>query len=219
MKAVLWDMDGTLIDSEPLWEIATYELSESMGRRLTPKLREKTVGGSFHNTATICAAHAGISLTESDYTYFQSIMFARMRELLADAPINPGVDTLLHSLKDAGIPSFIVTNTTRELAHPAMKAIGADLFAGSICGDEVAHGKPDPLIYTTAARILKTQPHNCLVFEDSTPGMTAAVNAGCIVFAAPNATHDRPLGVHNMHTPSFVGTQAKDLRQWFQAVQ
>ena len=63
-------MDGTLIDTEPLWGVATYELSEKLGRRLTPELREKTIGGSFGNTLAICAAHAGVELGPGDYVSY-----------------------------------------------------------------------------------------------------------------------------------------------------
>lgn len=219
MDAVLWDMDGTLIDSEPLWEIATYEMSESLGRRLSPTLRASTVGGTFRNTADICARHAGVTLAESDYEVLQRTMFDRMAELLVDAQINPGICEILADVTADGIPMAVVTNTPRELAEPAISGIGAEFFAAVICGDDVALGKPDPLIYRTAAAALGVPTSRCLVFEDSETGMTAAYRAGCKVIAVPGASADMPPGTLVMPSPTFVGVTAAKLRQWFEAME
>ncbi|AKK05940.1 phosphoribosyl-ATP pyrophosphatase [Corynebacterium mustelae] len=219
MDAVLWDMDGTLIDSEPLWEIATYEMSESLGRRLSPKLRALTVGGTFRNTADICAEHAGVTLTEADYGRLQRTMFDRMAELLVQARVNPGIHQLLADVSEAGIPMAVVTNTPRELAEPAISAIGAGFFSAVVCGDDVSDGKPDPLIYRTAAAVLKVPTSRCLVFEDSTTGMTAAYRAGCKVVAAPGSAETRPPGTQIMTPPTFVGVTAVKLRHWFEAME
>ena len=101
--AVLFDMDGTLIDTEPLWGIATYELGELLGRPLTPEVRAKTVGGSFANTLGIVAKWAGYSLVDGDLEHYRTWMYARMGELFAEGiECNPGVAGILASLAQRG---------------------------------------------------------------------------------------------------------------------
>ncbi|MCQ9370252.1 HAD family phosphatase [Corynebacterium sp. 35RC1] len=211
-RAVLWDMDGTLIDSEPLWEIATYEMSEAMGRRITPELRERTVGGSFLNTATICAEHAGITLNDELLQHYRRTMFARVQDLLITrGKFVPGVEQLLRKLQEAGVPNAVVTNTPRELAMPVLEHLGTQYFSVFMCGDDVPQGKPDPMIYERAAAALGVAPGECLAVEDSTTGMTAAVGAGCLVLASPLATQIRPDGVQDFPQGSYCGVEVGDL--------
>lgn len=89
---------------------------------------------------------------------------------------------------------MVVTNTFRSLTDQALDTIGSDRFVGSICGDEVSAGKPDPTCYLTAADRLGIAPDDCLVLEDSTNGMTAAVRAGCRVVGLPAADAEVPEG-------------------------
>ncbi|MEJ6012294.1 HAD family phosphatase [Corynebacterium sp. H127] len=218
-QAILWDMDGTLVDSEPLWEIATYEMSEAMGRRLTPELRAQTIGGTFSNTVRICAQHAGITVSEADYQGYRSRLFTRMDELLRSRlELNPGIAELLQQLHAAGTPMMVVTNTNRVLADPAIDAVGRHFFSDTICGNEVSAGKPDPEIYTTAAARLGVKPQQCLVFEDSGAGMTAASTAGCRVIGLP-AAGGVPAGVVDMRdlhgSTSFIGVTPEKLARWF----
>ena len=104
-------MDGTMVDTEPLWGIATYELSERLGRRLSTEKREETVGGSFPNTLRVCAEWAGLSVAQLDYDHHRSWMFGRMSELFAGQLVpNPGVRELLSSLHASGMPMLVTTN-------------------------------------------------------------------------------------------------------------
>ncbi|MCS4489334.1 HAD family phosphatase [Corynebacterium sp. ES2794-CONJ1] len=218
LRAVLWDMDGTLVNSEPLWEIATYELSEEMGRRLTPELRAQTVGGSFANTLQIAAEHAGISLDKPAYEHFERFMVKRMQELLPQTEIFAGVIELLGDIQQRGIPNFIVTNTSRELAEPVIDTLGAHYFAGSLCGDEVHTGKPHPLIYRLSSERLRVSTRECLVFEDSYTGMTAATRAGCVVVAAPGSQAQRPPEVHEIGINSYADITFNRLEEWFNSI-
>ena len=186
MKAILWDMDGTLVDTEPLWGVATYEMSEKMGRRITPEVRELTVGGTTENTVKICAHFAELSLDQEQTQQWIKWMFARVGELFnTELPFRPGVQALLRETHCAGVPMALVTNTARPLTTQALRTIGEEFFDFSICGDEVRQGKPAPDIYLTAAAALSVKPDDCLVFEDSNAGMTAAFTAGCRVVGVP----------------------------------
>lgn len=224
LKAIFWDMDGTMVDSEPLWGEATYELSEQLGRRLTPELRETTVGGSFPNTLRVCAQHAGVELNEADYPRYRRQMFDRVAELFAgQLRPNPGVRELLADLRGENIPMLVTTNTERELADPSIAAVGTQFFDGSISGDEVAYPKPAPDMYLVAARRVGADPADCLVFEDSFAGMSGAVAAGCQVIGLPESS-DQPVpeGVtllRSLHgNNSFQGATAADVRTWFDRI-
>ncbi len=206
-------MDGTLIDTEPTWGIATYELADKLGRALTPEVRALTVGGSFANTLRICADHAGRPLQPGDYEHYRAWMYARMGELLAgDLEPNPGVRGVLTSLKAAGIPMLVTTNTERELADSCIDAVGREYFNGSITGDEVELPKPAPDMYLEAARRVAEDPGDCLVFEDSWAGMSAAAAAGCRVLGLADNV---PAGVTRFDPARFVGAGAPDVREWF----
>ncbi|AEI09390.1 phosphoribosyl-ATP pyrophosphatase [Corynebacterium resistens DSM 45100] len=186
MKAILWDMDGTLVDTEPLWGIATYEMSEAMGRRISPEVRELTVGGTTENTVRLCANFADLHLSEDDVTHWVQWMFRRVGQLFdTKLPFRPGVTTVLQEALDAGIPMALVTNTARVLTDQALKTIGRRYFEVTVCGDEVSEGKPAPDIYYAASTQLGLHPDDCLVFEDSRTGMTAAYTAGCRVVGVP----------------------------------
>lgn len=200
MPAVLFDMDGTLVDSEPLWGIATYEMSERLGRRLTPELRERTIGGTWDNTYRICAEWAGIDIDEAQKAEQFTIMQQRMRQLLSqELETLPGIRPLLGQLHERGVPMMIVTNTARAIAEPAFEAIGLHYFVGTVCGDDVERGKPDPMIYQTAAAFVGVAPENCLAVEDSATGMAAAAAAGCRVLGLPADAHTEvPAGVRTL---------------------
>lgn len=211
--AVFWDMDGTLVDTEPLWGQATYELSELLGRRLTPELRERTVGGSFANTLRIAAQWAGHSLVDGDEQRFRQWMYARVAELFAEGiELTPGVEGVLASLARRGTPMLVTTNTERELADPCIDAVGCEYFTDSITGDEVANPKPAPEMYLEAARRVGAHPSKCLVFEDSWAGMSAAAAAGCRVLGLATEVPD---GVTPFNPARFVGAGAEDVDDWW----
>lgn len=224
VKAIFWDMDGTMVDSEHLWGTATYELSEKLGRRLTPELRETTVGGSFPHTLQVCAQHAGVELSDQDYPHYRRMMFDRVGELFAEhLRPNPGVPELLADLRQAQVPMLVTTNTERELADPSIAAVGTHFFSGSITGDEVPRPKPAPDMYLAAAQQVGQAPEDCLVFEDSFAGMSGAVAAGCKVIGLPESEDQQvPPGVtplRSLHgSNSFQGVTAAHVQDWFDRI-
>lgn len=213
--AVFWDMDGTLIDTEPLWGQATYELGELLGRPLTPEVRERTIGGSFPNTLRIVADWAGHTLAEGDVERYRTWMFGRMAELFSGGiTLNPGIEGVLEALAQRGTPMFVCTNTERVLADPCIDAIGRQYFVDTITGDEVDNPKPAPEMYLEAARRVGAAPGECLVVEDSWNGMSAAAAAGCVVLGLGDTVPD---GVSKLDPQAFVGADAGDVDSWFSA--
>lgn len=204
-----------MVDTEPLWGIATYELSENLGRRLDAEQRERTVGGSFTNTLAICAEWAGVPLVDGDYERYRRWMYDRMGELLSgELEPNPGVRQVLASLQQAGTPMLVTTNTERELADTCIDAVGRQFFIGSVTGDEVQRPKPAPDMYLKAAQMVGQEPADCLVFEDSWAGMSAAAAAGCVVLGLADEV---PSGVMRFDSARLLGADADDVADWFRA--
>lgn len=221
--AIFWDMDGTLTNSEPLWEEATFYLSGTLGRRLTPTERLATVGATFENTLAICADKAGVELKPGDSDHYRRLMFDYVKSLFSERlEIFPGIPALLGELKDAGVPMMVTTNTERYVADSAIAAVGRDYFVDTICGDEVPNGKPAPDMYAEAARRVGAQPQDCLVFEDSAAGMRAAVDAGCTVIGLPEGEHvavpDEVTVIAELRGGEhhhLEGASAADVHEWF----
>nr|WP_290187057.1 HAD family phosphatase [Corynebacterium glaucum] len=206
-------MDGTLIDTEPLWGIATYELGELLGRPLTAEVRERTVGVNFDTTLRIVAEWAGHSLVDGDVERYKAWMYARMRELLSEGvEVNPGVGELLVALKQRGTPMLVCTNTERELADACIDVVGREFFVDTITADEVARAKPHAEMYLEAARRVGVDPADCLVVEDSWSGMSAGAAAGCVVLGLATEV---PEGVTVFDPAQFVGADASDVDAWF----
>lgn len=190
MKAILWDMDGTLVNTEHLWGRATYGMAEAMGRPLTPEVRGLTIGGTMAGTIRIVGNYAGISVDDATIAHWKGWMISTMEELLSgDLEFRPGVRELFAEAKAAGVPMALVTNTARHLTNVALnslnRVLGEDAFAFTLCGDEVPSGKPSPDIYQEAANRMGVVPEECLVLEDSATGMTAGFTAGCRVLGIP----------------------------------
>ncbi|MDO4908529.1 MAG: HAD family phosphatase [Corynebacterium sp.] len=211
LKAIFWDMDGTMVNSEPLWEIATLEMSERMGKRMTLAQRERTIGGSFHNTYLVCCEITGTEPTPEGEKEQFAIMRDRMVELLSqELEPFPGVRELLGELRDRGIPMFVTTNTPRDIAAGAIKGIGEQYFTDSVCGDEVPNGKPAPDMYLEASRRAGARPDQCLVFEDSANGMKAAAAAGCVLIGIPEHA-DVPVPEQATLLATLVHPEAKEI--------
>lgn len=212
MLAVLWDMDGTLVDSEKLWDISMHALYARMGAVLTPEVRESTVGGSAETVMRIVYDDIGldpdpVAMAESadwlhDYT----------GELFEQGlPWRPGAQEMLDSLTAAGIPMALVTNTRRELAERALNSIGRHYFSITVCGDEVENGKPAPDPYLRAAELLGVSTAHCLAVEDSVTGTASAEAAGCPVLVVPNDV-EVPYGPHRRHVSSLTQLDVAELR-------
>lgn len=184
-QAVLFDMDGTLVDSEKIWDVALDELAEHLGGKLSPEARATMVGANADTSVRLL--HADLGITDADPDASKHWLLSRTKELFAGGmPWKAGALELLQEVRDAGIPSALVTSTHRALVEVALRTIGADFFDVIVCGDEVPRTKPAPDPYLQAARELGVDPRNCVAIEDSPTGITAAEAAGCAVLAIPS---------------------------------
>lgn len=187
MLAVLWDMDGTLVDSEKLWDISMHALYARMGAVLTPEVRESTVGGSSETVMRIVYEDIGLEPDPAAMAESADWLHAYTGELFEQGlPWRPGAQEMLDALVAAEVPMALVTNTRRDLAERALNSIGRHYFSVSVCGDEVPSGKPAPDPYLRAAELLGVPVARCLAVEDSVTGTTASEAAGCPVLVIPN---------------------------------
>ena len=212
MRAVLWDMDGTLVDSEKLWDVSMHELYGRLGGVMTPEVRESTVGGSAESVMATVYADLGLEPDPVAMTESADWLHDRTGELFeAGLPWRPGARELLDALLANGVPMALVTNTRRKLTEQALKSIGTHYFSASVCGDEVERAKPDPDIYVRAAELLGYPPEVCLAVEDSVTGTTAAEAAGCPVLVVPNDV-EVPAGPRRRHVATLDGLTVAELR-------
>ncbi len=186
LGAVLFDMDGLMIDSEPLWTEAEVELAASLGGVWTDEVKAQVVGTRLEVAVPTILRHYGVPDTVGQVTTTSAWLLGRMVELFArDLPVLPGVTELLDELRSEGVPVALVSSSYRALVDAAL-VTGLGPFDLTLAGDEVTHGKPHPEPYLTAAAALGVSPSSCVVLEDSPAGVQAGEAAGCAVVAVPS---------------------------------
>jgi HAD superfamily hydrolase (TIGR01509 family) len=182
--AVLFDMDGTLVDSEKVWDIALNELAERAGGRLSNEARLAMIGSSMGRSMQLLRDDLG--QPDRDEAADVEWLTNRVFELFGSGLIwRPGAVELLHAVRAAGLPTALVTSTGRKLVEVALDTLGRDNFDAVVCGDEVTRPKPDPEPYVTAAALLGVPIEACVAIEDSPTGLASAVASGAVVLAVP----------------------------------
>ncbi|SDC11288.1 HAD family hydrolase [Actinokineospora iranica] len=217
--AVLWDMDGTLLDSERLWDIPLREFCAKLGSPLSSATRAAMVGSNGPTTMALLFGEAGIVPTDDDVREAKAWIDARMAELFyAELAFRPGARDALRAVRATGLPTALVTSTERALTEIALDTLGRDFFDVTVCGDEVdRRNKPLPDPYLIAAARLGVDPARCLAVEDSPTGVASAVAAGCVVLAVP-CEIPVPEGERRVLRDSLVGLDAVLLRELMAAV-
>lgn len=201
-------MDGTLLDSEKLWDVALFDLAAWLGGELSEAARERMVGSSLARSVAILHADLGV---EADPESSGCYLTDRMAELLAtDVVWRPGAEEFLESVHRAGVPTGLVTSTHRRLTDIALRTIGPEYFDVTVCGDEVERPKPHPDPYLEATRALRVEPARSAVVEDSPLGVAAAEAAGCVVVAVPSEVPIEPAPTRTTW-PTLVGRNFADL--------
>jgi HAD superfamily hydrolase (TIGR01509 family) len=184
LAAVLFDMDGTLVDSEKVWDVGLAELAHRYGGTLSAPARAAMVGTSMAESMTIL--HTDIGQPWRDPTESVHWLEERVKDLFADGLVwRPGAEELLTAVTAAGIPAALVTATRRHLVDVALETIGRAHFAAVVAGDEVDETKPHPKPYLAAADLLGVAIERCVAIEDSPTGVASALAAGARVIAVP----------------------------------
>lgn len=183
LQAVLFDMDGLLIDSERIWLEVESEVMAWLGGEWSAAHQENLVGGSLDVAVRYMLELTGADADPGEVG--RRMLDGMAERLTACVPMMPGAKELLAEVRAAGVPAALVSSSHRRLIEPVLDAVGREHFALSVAGDEVARTKPDPEPYLTAAARLGADPARCVVLEDSPNGVAAAEAAGCVTVAVP----------------------------------
>ncbi len=206
--AVFWDMDGTLVDTEPYWMASEQELVGSFGGTWTHDDGLLLVGLGLWNSAEILRSR-GVDMDEDAIVHW---LTERVRERLATdgVPWRPGARELLKSLRENGVRTALVTMSVRSMAEQIVAGIPFDAFDVIVSGDEVDEPKPHPEPYLRAATLLGVDPRDAVAIEDSLVGLSSAVAAGTTTIGVP---HIVPLPESDRHTlwPTLDGRTADDI--------
>jgi len=209
--AVLWDMDGTLIDSERLWTIALDEIAHDLGGAVGPAARAAVTGVDIDTCVSVLLAEVGRPETAEQAAAVRTRLLDRTAELIGDGvDWRPGALAALRAVRQTGVPTALVTNSTRQITELALDGIGREFFDVTVCGDEVAAGKPEPDPYLRAAALLDVDVTACVAVEDSPNGALAAERAGAAVLVVP---HDVPVpgGPRRVRRDGLIGLTPAEL--------
>ncbi len=183
--AVLWDMDGTLIDSEPYWMAAERQLAEDYLGSWSGDLGKRLVGLNLFDAAKILRKEFAIADLNDQQIIdrMTAIVTAKLSESI---PWRPGVLELMAELDSHGIRNAVVTGSMGRMARLVASAMPSGAFEVVIAGDDVEHGKPHPEPYLMALDALKLSADQCIAIEDSPTGMASALSAGLRVLGVTN---------------------------------
>ena len=194
LSAVLFDMDGLLVDTEPLWTVAERELADELGGTWTDEIKASIVGTRVETAVPLMLTAFGHVPTPELVATTTQTLLDRMVELFA-GPLEPlpGALELLASVHASEVPVALVSSSYRLLVDAVVRRLGLT-FDLVIAGDEVAHAKPHPEPYATACARFGVPPEGAVVLEDSPAGIASGEAAGCAVVAVPSvaAVHPEP---------------------------
>ena len=212
LDAVLFDMDGTLVETEPLWLVAETETMRALGAGWTEEDQARCLGGPIERVMAYMVDKAGGG---HDPAEVKDLVLSWMERLLRSEPIHwaDGAEALLAALDEAGVPVALVSASYRRLVDVVLEKVGSGRFATTVAGDEVSRTKPDPEPYLLAAARLGADPRRCVVVEDSPTGVAAGVAAGCAVVAVPHLV-EIVEGPRVRIVDSLRDVTVADLRRW-----
>ncbi|MFC4785058.1 HAD family hydrolase [Nocardioides sp. MAHUQ-72] len=182
--AVLWDMDGTLVDTEPYWIEVEYEIAARYGGTWSHQHALNLVGNDLIESGRYIREHMGIDVEPSQIV--EELLDGVVERVVDQVPWRPGAVELLAELGEQEVPCALVTMSYRRFVAPILQALPDTTFAAIVTGDAVTRGKPHPEPYLKAAALLGVDPARCLAVEDSNTGARSAAAAGCTVLVVPN---------------------------------
>ena len=208
--AVLWDMDGTIVDSEHYWLSSEQELAASAGKIWTEQDGINMIGMSLYDSSRLIKQKLDLELETDEI--IDRLTNSVISKLDRSLPWRPGAKELLKAVRDAGIPTALVTMSMRRNADAVVARMGFDAFDEIIAGDQVAHGKPHPEPYFKAAEKLGVNIEHCIAFEDSISGLHSAEASGAIAIGVPNLVQipNRP---GRILWPTLTGVTVADLQE------
>ncbi|HLU09242.1 MAG TPA: HAD family phosphatase [Oceanobacillus sp.] len=190
-QAVIFDMDGLLVDSEPVWHFVESEMLQARGKSWEYTIQKDLIGLRMSDFwASMCSAY---QLTETPDVLIAEATNRMVEAIPHKVVARPGADELLAYFQKRDVPMAIASSSPMAIIDAVVESRGwARYFQVWVSGDEVAHGKPAPDIYLETARRMNVAPRDVLTLEDSRNGARSAVAAGMICYAVPDPTHNSP---------------------------
>lgn len=210
LAAVLWDMDGTIVDTEPYWIAAEYALVDQFGGQWSEQHAHALVGSALLTSAAYIREHGGVDLP--DLEIIDRLETAVVASMQRAVPWRPGARELLTALVAEKVPCGLVTMSYLGLASTVVDALHADTFTTVVTGEQVTDGKPHPEPYLTAAARLGVEPRRCVAIEDSPTGVASAEAAGCVVLAVPHHVPIPPASTRTL-VGSLADVTVRTLRE------
>jgi HAD superfamily hydrolase (TIGR01509 family) len=209
LAAVLFDMDGLLVDTEPLWLETETEVMARLGAPWTKEDQKDLLGGSMEKTVSYILARATRPAPAGEIARW---MMEGMLKRAAEGRIvvQPGARELLAEVAAARIPYALVTSSQREFMEAVLDGTGFR-FPVTVCGEDVTNTKPAPDPYLRAAKLLAATPGHCVALEDSPNGVASATAAGCQVIAVPSLL-EIPPAEGRLVVPSLAEVTLETLR-------
>jgi HAD superfamily hydrolase (TIGR01509 family) len=188
VTAVVFDMDGVLIDSEQVWDAVRDELVVESGGHYGPEAQQAMMGMSSREWSRYM--HEQLGLPQAPEEINREVVRRLLDRYRVELPLIPEATGAVRRLADAGLRLALASSSNRPLIDTVLAAAGvADLFEATVSSEEVSRGKPWPDVYLEAARRIGVAPSSCAAVEDSSSGLRAAHAAGMRVIAYPNKTY------------------------------
>jgi HAD superfamily hydrolase (TIGR01509 family) len=209
MDAVLWDMDGTLVDTEPYWIATEFAMAEKYGTTWSKAHAMELVGSDLLDSGRYIRKVMGLDL--SPEAIVEELLDGVVDKVSREVPWRPGAVELLASLRAADVRCGLVTMSYDRFVAPILAQLPPETFRVVVTGDQVEFGKPHPEPYLTAAAALGVPPERCVAIEDSNTGAKSAEQAGCLVLVVEN--HVPVLdGPRRVFRDTLDGVTAEDLK-------
>jgi len=183
-EAIFFDMDGLMVDSEPEWLLSEKEVTAAFGYSWLEEDQVACLGGPLTKVGRYMFDKCGQQQSPQFFT--QTLIDTQVARMRGNTPTMPGAIELVRELQAHGVKTALVSASPRNIVDAVLDNLGHDLFPFSISSDDVAETKPDPECYLKAASLSGSEISNCLAFEDSITGITAAKASGAYLIGVPH---------------------------------